>query len=287
MIIPVASIGYNRPELQELSLEYLARCSEAKQTPLHLFIDHGMSVEQANELREKFLSSFATVELHYLSVRSGLSRNIAGAMKFMMHRYPICCILEDDVLCSKDFFRFHVYIQENIDLTAERVLTVSAYTKDRLGEYQKPEEIINKRTWYSPDGVVLNVADWNLIKPHFCEEYFLNQATYLQRFYEACKKHQPRFAERCWPNGKRRWVEQAGLINTIRASLNMYSIIPEVSRCQDIGVYGKNHQQKIHNGEDIRSEAFWRTGGWYSKSFEEDHDWRELRIGSTERVFLG
>lgn len=284
MIIPVASIGYNRPEMQELSLEYLSKCLEAKQTPLHLFVDHGMSEEQANILGDKFAGKFASVDVHYAEKKKGLSRSIAGAMRYMMREYPVCCILEDDVLCSKDFLRLHSYIQENIDL--DMVLTVSGYAKNRVDPScsSKLDELLNKRTWYSPDGVVINRAGWEVVGHHFCEEYFSDPRGYLDKFYEVCKQRQPRFAERCWPDGKRRWTEQAGLINTVRASLGMYVIAPEMSRCQDIGVYGKNRHQKVSGGEDIHDEALWKTCNWYSTCFAKDHTWDVLRIGNVEEV---
>ena len=285
-MIPIASIGYNRPEMQHLSLEYLARCPEAKATHLYIYIDggNGMPKARAEEIAEYFEPDFHTITLKYHENHVGLSRNILGAMGDalegrLIDEYGAVCIMEDDVLVSRDFLKYQNYMQEHVILDFEDTFTVTGFVKFRqkpggrnLTDEEAVKSVVSYR-WYTPDGVVINTRDWKKISPHVTEEYYTTPHKYLDRFAERLC---PNKDEGFWKEGKHRFPQQAGLINTIRDYHDYRQVVPCVSRCQDIGVYGHNQKQKTHKGEDITSEEFQKQAGWNSGCFQENYEWDKL-----------
>ena len=285
-MIAVASTGYNRPEMQDLSLEYLAKCPEAKNTPVHLYIDHGMSLNEAEALRSKYKSSFKEVHLEYRPTKFGLSRNILLALKHMFETYDLVCLLEDDILVSNDFLKYHQYIQNNF--ITDDIFTVSGYARHRVNnKLENPVSIIYKLSGYYPDGVVFNRKDFEIIKPYINEDFFKTagrvDSKYWEQFYDDCLKHEEEFVKFCWPEGKkgpRKYTAQDGLLNTIRSILGKRVIAPEISRCQDIGTYGTHTKQKFSKGENVKDEEFWsrQDNVWYSRCFSVDNKWDKLYI---------
>jgi hypothetical protein len=211
-------------------------------------------------------------------------------MKYLFSKYDSVCVLEDDILCSADFLDYHYYVQERFDLEKFKVFTTTGYAKRPVTTGTDVKELVgalNLRTWYSPDGVVFTRPVWDRVLPHITNAYFNNPRGYLDQFRAVCRKMQPRFEKATWLKDRHNSVLQAGLLNTLRASWGMYSLIPEVSRCQDIGVYGTNHPQKVNKGEDVSNETFWKEGGWYSRCFKESNDWGDLYIHRTEDRLSG
>lgn len=280
MKLAVISIGWNRPEMQDLSLKYLSQCRGAQDTSMFMFIDgDGMARNDAIDLHKKYMKNFKNTECIIRSSNWGLSKNILSALvEVAGGDYKAVCLLEDDVLVSKDFLEFHKACH-SMNLEKMRVFSVSGYAQaQRRLEKGNYDEVIRLYRWYLPDGVSFSKSRINLIKPYATNKYYNNKRTRIDKMKAGILKSDKEFARKQWVGGSYKHIEQAGLLNAIRAFFNLFSIAPYRSRCQDIGMYGFHQHERKNFGVDIKDSNTWRQSKWYSTCWSEDHQWNQLNI---------
>ena len=278
--------------MQQFSLGYLSKCKDANLVDVYAFIDgKGMAESEAKTLTDKYKGKFGGGPyLIYRKKNWGLSKHILEAMKSVFNAgYDMVCLLEDDVLPSRDFIQYQRYIHKNIDLDGNKVFAVVGYTKKRLptGNFGKEPEVVRLQQWYSPDGVTFRRSIWNKISSFIDDKYYSNPNREVNRLKKKISKIEPTFVKRQWVNGKYKHNKQAGFLNALRAFHGMSCIMPCVSRCQDIGFYGFHQRQKKNKGELISHVDLWKKSMWYSDCWSKSHDWTDIKlIGKKDKEFI-
>lgn len=282
MRMAIASIGWNRAEIQKYSLRYLNKCRNKNKIDLFVFIDGGgMNSKKASHMLRKVRGYNSGPHLIFRDKNLGLSRNILYALREMFESgYDIVCLLEDDVLVSQDFIDYHIYCHQNLQLGKHDIFSVSGYIKEKqdVGKVAAPEGL-RLRKWYFPDGVSFSRYVWDkYIMRHITDVYFRDKKGTIDTLKPQILKKEPEFVNKQWVKDGYRHKEQAGYLNAIRAYYGMSIIVPAVSRCQDIGFYGYHQRQKSNKGEKIKDKNNWKKSMWYSKCWSEDYSWDKLTV---------
>lgn len=283
MKLGIISVGFNRPELQEQSLKSLAaaRWFDHSNVSLVLALDHSKEKQRImNVVRD--MQRLGTIPQHKETIilsrpeRYGLSRNILEALREMFEDYnfDLACILEDDVIVSKDFIQFHLYCQEKFKLITRRIFTVSGYTK--IARANAEPDAVTPVDWYCPDGVCFSRPDWRLLRPFVTEEFYKNPAEYFDTLYPLIEEANPQFAELQWKNGLYEHLAQAGLINAVRAMHRCKQLVSALSRCQDTGSYGFHQKFKTAKDLERMKKEMARQFEWHSEAFHDDYEWTDL-----------
>lgn len=257
------SIGFNRPKMMKLSMEHIER---ALTDDVHWYL--------YQDGCEKFDSDQFNVEGHIQrKAVLGISKNILTAIQeaFEVRNAQIVTIVESDVLVSKDFIKF---VKEAMRLKDKSMFTVSGYS---ILKGQHPADHVWGCDWYFPWGVSFDRSDYDLIQPHINNSYFKDNSAYLKAHFEAPLR---RTDWGCWQYAKflPRHPLQAGLIHNIRVLHGRKQLVPMMSRCQNIGVYGANQIQKTPDKTDVRNEQEWMRSQHYAPTWTPDQDFKELRV---------
>lgn len=242
--------AYNRPDYLRLCLEYLSKVSEIQNKEIRIYVDRGrVLVREFYEVFRDFptlnISSVFRSEHDY----HGNSFNTLEAYKDAFQsgaRYIY--LIEDDVLVTPDFFRWHETVQQQEDLMCSVAYRCSRNAA--IAKSDDPEAYLLSGQDYASIGVCWRREKLAPIIEHARTEYYENLDGYL-------KKHFPnnRFSN-CF-------TEQDGLIMRIMAKTGGIVAWPFVPRCYHIGFAGYNRpksarlsyqelKETIHNMEKIR-----------------------------------
>lgn len=283
MRFAVACIGHSRPEMWKYSTRALAKCRRADEIDVYMFVDGGgMRQDRAVKLAAEGEGKFASgPHLIFRPRNWGLSKNILEALRECFNAgYDVVCLLEDDVIPSRDFLELHFYCHEEFDHEKHKIFSVVGYTKNKLdtGDMGKSTNVVRLQQWYSPDGVSFSRRIWNKIGRYIDDRYYKNPLGMTNKLKAGIKRAEPGFIKKQWAGGKYKHSKQAGYLQALRAWFGMYCLVPCVSRCQDIGFYGVHQRQKRHKGERLLGGKNWKRSPWYSRCFEENRSWDQLML---------
>jgi len=282
MKFAVAIFTWNRPHMFDLSLKHLAECRGAQHIPIHVYLDGGRTSEsEIQNIIDKYKDKFAATSLTCRPVNWGLTRNILISVQETFARgYDVVCLLEDDVLCSKDFLEYHKRCHTTLDFEKLNLLAIAGYTKEgpKAADGMNPAEAIFLQQWYTPDGVSFRRNEWNLVEERM-KDYLRDPIGTLNSMKDAVIKAEPQRQD-MWVGNMPKYVAQAGYIQRIRAARGMKIVCPCMSRCQDIGFYGTHEPSglKVYTGIDPYDKENWKRSHWYTDRFQEDYQWKELRF---------
>lgn len=241
---------YNRPDYLRLCLEYLSKADGIRNKEIRVYVDRGRAlVREFYEVFRDFptlnISSVFRSEHDY----HGNSFNTLEAYKDAFQsdaRYVY--LIEDDVLVTPDFFRWHERVQEQEDLMCSVAYRCSR--NPAVLKIEDAEAYLLSGQDYASIGVCWKREKLAPVIEHAKTEYYENLNGYLQ-------KHFPnnRFSN-CF-------TEQDGLIMRIMAKTGGIVAWPFVPRCYHIGFAGYNRpksarlsyqelKETIHNMEKIR-----------------------------------
>lgn len=232
---------YFRPEYTFLALEYLAAADGASEKEIWLEQDRCYNNHDAgrllNELpmirtvAEKFekIGCFKKVVYHERAANNyiGNACNFLEAYKRAHEQQDVrfVYLVEDDVLVSKDFFRWH----EAVQATADFFVTVGWHCvrNPEVKPSTDPTEYITSYRDFSSIGVCWKREKLAALVAHAKPEYYQQMAGYLGRAFPGSPI----------PSGQ--WTEQAGVITRLLHETRDRLIAwPSLRRCSHVGVSG-------------------------------------------------
>lgn len=241
---------YNRPDYLRLCLEYLSAAEGIQNKEIRVYVDRGRT------LVREFYDVFRDFpNLNIFSIfRSphdfhGNSFNTLEAYKDAFYSgAKYVYLIEDDVLVSPDFFKWHEAIQQQ-----ENLFCSVAYRCSRNPAVLKlddPSAYLLSKQDYASIGVCWQRENLQVVIEHAKEEYYGNLDKYLQEHFA-----NNRFSD-CF-------TEQDGLIMRIMAEKHGVVAWPYIPRCYHVGFASYNRpksdrlsyselKETIHNMEKIR-----------------------------------
>lgn len=285
--IAVMSVGYNRPELHEISLDYLNVCRCKESVDLHIYIDDYKGDTRTKGLKHR-VNGFGCVEFHGRKERNGLSRNILyGLQELMESNYQMVIILENDVLVSKDFIELFIYGHKNLDLCNRDCMSMTGFSTSSPDEVRgvPAVNVVYRAARYSSLGVGFTRLGYDIIKPYIKpellppnEEKLLRDGLgpigeLMNRLKDRLIANDPSIATEWDEKGKPRGRRQATLCNIIRSLTSTYTMCVAKTRCTHVGGYGMNNRgPKL----DMRDRKNWKGIISCNQNFQEDNQWDEL-----------
>lgn len=226
--------GRNRAEFFDIALSSLMGCPEIEN--YRILFEFECDVQQEYyDIIKRYVKCPSQIEIKRWDTHYGLTRGHLEGMKIAFNNtdeYVI--IVEDDVMVSRDFLRYHDYCYRNFYKERGDIGTITGQIS-HASVSKEPEErdpkLVHKRLWYHPYGV--------LIPKDFFYKYVLEHCT--EKYYK-----NPLYVDTVYPEWSERgkWFEQAGLLNRIVHKNNLHTIEADVPRCQDIGWFGKNRTNR-------------------------------------------
>lgn len=108
--IPVALFAFNRPKHIDQTLSALAKCNNAANYELHIFIDKGIGKNVIpNQEVFDICSEFDWPNKKFIIIRDenmGLAKNIQSGIEQVFQNHNSIIVIEDDVVVSKHFLDF-------------------------------------------------------------------------------------------------------------------------------------------------------------------------------------
>jgi hypothetical protein len=228
---------YLRPEYLQICLEHLAQTISTP-TPKEFWI---CADQRANDIyRYKIVLDWLNDVLgawrHALPIKffNGAKHQFSGNSFNVLESYKRAYaepgvrnvyLVEDDVMVTPDFFRWHELAAEVEPSAACSI----AYRCSRNGEAHRgilrPEAYFTTARDYASIGVRWTRDRLRPIIEHAREEYYANQSGYIQK----------RFAGNRFAGD---FAEQDGLIMRVMWEQHWYTVWPYVPRCYHMGWYG-------------------------------------------------
>lgn len=230
---------YFRPEYTFLALEYLAAADGASEKEVWLEQDrardnYGALLNELPAIRavaDKFtkLGCFKKVVYSERPSNSYIGNpcNFLEAYKraYAQQDARYIYLVEDDVLVSKDFFRWH----EAVQATADFFVTVGWHCvrNPDVKPSTDPTEYITSYRDYSSIGVCWKREKLAPLVTHARPEYYGNMAGYLGRAFPGS------------PIPAGQWTEQAGVVTRLlHETCDRLVAWPSLRRCSHVGVSG-------------------------------------------------
>lgn len=218
--------SYTRFDYLRLCLEYLSNAEGIENKQIWLFIDRGRS------LVREFYEVLA--DFKHLNIRTtfrpehnhhGNSYNTLEAYKEAYQTdAKFVFLIEDDVLITNDFFKWHEAVQETGDYLCSVAYRCSRNSEVRT-DIVDPEAFFTSKADYASVGVCWRREKLAPIVEHATTDYYKDCAGYLA-------KHFPSFADG--------YTEQDGMIQRVLAVTHGVIAWSYVPRCYHIGFAGYN-----------------------------------------------
>lgn len=113
MYAPIVLFAFNRLEPLKRCVASLLDNSEAAETELFVFVDGPRAnktgeAEKVESVRQfvKEIKGFKTIETHFSDVNHGLGSSLIAGINEIINRYGRAIVVEDDLVCSKNFLAF-------------------------------------------------------------------------------------------------------------------------------------------------------------------------------------
>lgn len=153
MKAPVVFIGFNRPSLSVRSIGNVAKCEDVSERDLYLFIDGpregreddvvktAETEKEAKRLRAEGLSKLKIVRREK---NLGCRDNIIAAITEVINQYGRAIIVEDDVLVSRTFLKYHDAALDFYERD-KRIWCINAFRSVMLPRYSKSDVYLAPR----------------------------------------------------------------------------------------------------------------------------------------------
>ena len=220
---------YSRPEFLHYTLRHIEQAELSDQMMYLFSLDSGYTQDHW-EVLNTFKYPYNVIQRGVMQYKlTKQSYNLLKAYEqgvLLSDKYIF--MIEDDIFISKDFFKWHIEVQEKenpfCSIASKNNNTNFKTTTDLTAYYN------GHPTDYQSLGVCFNkciIAEH--IIPHINSQYFENPVYYCQIKFPDAQK---------WIGHA--FVEQDGLIRRIKANLDLKTIYPHVARCYHAGFYGYN-----------------------------------------------
>ena len=232
---------WRRAEFLQYALENIQKANGAEKNCYTFLIDRGYSQEVVEVINNFPLNKelrFAPPHRH-----PGNSYNVLEGYLWASNQngYNLVHLIEEDIMCSVDYFDFHERVQSKYDS-----FCVSACRNQNLSTESNED---SSAVYYHPSFQSLGIS-WkydNLKKvvKHANARYYRNPTGYLRNQF---------------PNSaKTNHTEQDGLIWRVMVQGNHQCLFPNVARCSHLGFVGYNRKGKPLEGTLAERVAKLRT----------------------------
>lgn len=136
---PIVMIGFNRPEIQRMTLENVVKAEGSKDRDIYAFIDgprEGRADDIENSanvaaLFEEYKRNLPQLVICKREKNLGCRGNIIASVTEVVNKYGRVIVIEDDILVSRTFLR---YMDEALDLYQDdsRIWCINAYVNERM-----------------------------------------------------------------------------------------------------------------------------------------------------------
>lgn len=258
MIDVVIMPSYFRPEYLALALEYLAAADGADSKEVWVSQDRHTNdmAYMTNELplvREvamKFRTKFFAFEYREQPATPyiGNPYNFLESYKAAFNRPDVryVYLVEDDVLVSKDFFKWHEAVYEKVPNAFISVGWHCVRNPEAVRD-TNPETYITSYRDFSSIGVCWKRENLAPFVRHARPEYYRDMAVYLRGAFPGS------------PIPAGQWTEQAGIVTRLlhEAPGERLVVWPTLRRCSHVGVSGYHRPRgyKFTGSLDQRIEA--------------------------------
>lgn len=111
LLAPIVIFCYNRPDHLKRTIEALTLNAEAKESDLIVFSDgpkNATDQPKVQEIRDYIntLSGFKSISLESAEKNKGLAKSIIDGATLVINKYGKIIVMEDDLICTKDFLYF-------------------------------------------------------------------------------------------------------------------------------------------------------------------------------------
>lgn len=134
MLAPIILFAFNRPDALKNTIQSLLQNEEARESDLYIFVDGPRAnkegeEEKVKEVQEyvKSIDGFKSLQYTFSEKNKGLGNSIIAGVSQIISQYGKVIVLEDDLVCSKNFLSF---MNQGLDLyeAEPKIYSVCAYT---------------------------------------------------------------------------------------------------------------------------------------------------------------
>lgn len=231
-LVPV----FDRPEFTILCMEHVHKNPDISQIDFVFAVDlriGGSVHDDLFRVLARFDGSNVGVKFAKAHEYRGNSYNLLTAVQDACDKgYDLIHLLEEDVMVSNDYFRWHREAHKLGDFFA----TVASKSPRTFPVSGKSLELCYDACDYAPYGVSFNAKQVKEhLLGHLSEAYFSDMIGYVQSNFP-----HHRFASA--------FPEQDGLIYRIVTTQNLKCCFPTVPRCYHAGFYGYNRRSSQLKG---------------------------------------
>lgn len=230
---PICVFGFNRPELINQLFETLAKCDDANNSHVYMFIDGprcDKDVSLCSEVvrvSKKYSDQFAKFEIKKSEENKGLARALKEGVSSILNFHDTVIVLEDDLVLSKDFL---TYMNQALSFYQDdkRVGSISGFTT-KLSTSSQYDNYFHPRpcswgwaTWKDR----WESCDWDYIPSDFNQKLRLKLSAYQagQDVY------------RMFQNQLKGKINSWAIIWTVNHLLNsLYVVYPYQSKVKNVG----------------------------------------------------
>ena len=283
--IALVSVGWRRPYLQSKSLDSIARADGIDTIDVFVVNDGGGISQDtlSNMVAHASLPNplFRICGIDTRSENVGCCQNIHRAIRDIFNRgYEYCIVVEDDNIVARDFIRFHTHAR---GIASTKTLSICGYQAKLIEPVTGvPDASVCKETpWFCPDGVGYERHQYLTHIDPAMDAFYQDPKGSLEKLRASILLHEPNFYQEAF-GGDEHFEKPLhdAFQNAIRASKGMVSIVPKISRVQDLGIYGLN---QIHHymGDNPPSQDELEQGTWWTRYFQPDSKWDNLILFGT------
>jgi hypothetical protein len=218
--------SFNRPEMLFLCLEHLRACPELDECVVEIWIDRAANGDVDADVRDVAASLIHPAKKVMIPMPCALDQvkpnyvaPYALARAYYRSRCRYVILVEDDIMVSPDFIRYHRTAQE-----LGQDFCVLGYTAS--GD-RGNASTVHRSMCFSPWGVSWKRQSLGRFVEHFTSEYFRDIHSYVERAFLGTGRE-----DAGWD----------GLVHRVVRRDRLTAIVPSRSRCFHAGIYGKNRR---------------------------------------------
>lgn len=150
-LAPIVIICYNRPDHFKKTIDNLAKCKEAINSNIYIYIDGPKNINDIKNINEiiKLAKNkknyFRNLEIIQRNKNYGLRENITKSVSEILDQYSSIIVLEDDIIVSKHFLH---YMNSALDyyIKKKKIWHISAFSP--INDYVKKDNIYLSQLMY-------------------------------------------------------------------------------------------------------------------------------------------
>lgn len=236
---------FSRPEFLEICLEQIAKndCDDLLFL-FHIDFDY-------NPLMLGVINKFPYNKMSIYNPRHGYKRKLPvnileGYRKAFDLSDNLVFMIEEDMIISDDFFKWHREIHKDGDFFCSIASKNNNLNRDLVFDTDLNKYYTSHFTYQSL-GVCFNkdVLE-KYVFPHSYKRYYRNNEKYCLEAFPQSKLGM-------------KWCEQAGLIRRIQEKISMPIAYPHTPRAYHAGFYGKNRNGRSFSVQKLREICFDHT----------------------------